>query len=245
MKKLLLTLALLLTAVQWSFSQGNMKEVVYLKNGSIIKGIIIEQVPNKSLKIQTADGSLFVCNMEDIEKITKEFDSRKQPSYSLNTENTSNKHSLRGYRGFVDVGYTIGTGDYSAGRIELTTSHGYQFNPYIFLGGGTGLQIFHEAECTAMPLFVDFRVNFKKGAIVPFAGVKTGYTFMLNDDTDDLGFYCAPSVGVKFMTNHRMAVNLSLGYTVQLFDYNYKDYYYYYYATKNLGGVSIKLGLEF
>lgn len=47
-------------------------DVVYLKNGSIIKGTIIEQVPNVSLKIETRDGSVFVYKIEEIEKMTKE-----------------------------------------------------------------------------------------------------------------------------------------------------------------------------
>lgn len=51
---------------------GDYVDVVYLKNGSIIRGIIIEQVPNVSIKIQTADGSVFFYKMEEVEKITKE-----------------------------------------------------------------------------------------------------------------------------------------------------------------------------
>jgi TM2 domain-containing membrane protein YozV len=47
-------------------------DVVYLKDGSIIKGTIIEQIPNVSIKIETIDGSVFVYKMEQIEKITKE-----------------------------------------------------------------------------------------------------------------------------------------------------------------------------
>ena len=49
-----------------------MRDVVYLKDGSVVKGTIVEQVPNKSLKIETADGSLFVYKFDDIEKIAKE-----------------------------------------------------------------------------------------------------------------------------------------------------------------------------
>ena len=45
---------------------------MYFKNGSIVKGTIIEQIPNKSLKIQTADGSVFVFDMSEISKIVKE-----------------------------------------------------------------------------------------------------------------------------------------------------------------------------
>lgn len=47
-------------------------DVVYLKNGSIIKGIILEQIPNVQLKLQTSDGSIFVFKMEEVEKITRE-----------------------------------------------------------------------------------------------------------------------------------------------------------------------------
>ncbi len=49
-------------------------EVVYLKNGSIIRGIIIEQTPNVQIKIQTKDGSVFVYKMDEVEKITKELE---------------------------------------------------------------------------------------------------------------------------------------------------------------------------
>lgn len=52
--------------------QINLEEVVYLKDGSSLRGTIIEQVPNEMLKIQTKDGSIFVCKFSDVEKITKE-----------------------------------------------------------------------------------------------------------------------------------------------------------------------------
>ena len=55
-------------------AQESYQDVVYLKNGSIIKGTIIEQVPNESIKIQTADGSIFVYKMEEILKMTKEME---------------------------------------------------------------------------------------------------------------------------------------------------------------------------
>lgn len=47
-------------------------DVVYLKNGSIIRGIITEVHPNVQIKIKTQDGSIFVFQMDEIEKMTKE-----------------------------------------------------------------------------------------------------------------------------------------------------------------------------
>lgn len=51
---------------------GQYVDVVYIKNGSIIRGIIIEQIPNVQIKIQTKDGSIFVYKMDEIERMTKE-----------------------------------------------------------------------------------------------------------------------------------------------------------------------------
>lgn len=49
-----------------------MQDVVYLKNGSIIRGMVVEQVPGKSIKVKTADGSVFVYAMDEVERIAKE-----------------------------------------------------------------------------------------------------------------------------------------------------------------------------
>ena len=50
----------------------NSVNVIHLKNGSMIKGVIIEQIPNESLKLRTYDGSIFVFKADEIEKITLE-----------------------------------------------------------------------------------------------------------------------------------------------------------------------------
>ena len=62
----------LLVSAASCFGQSSTDDVVYLKNGSIIRGTIIEQVPNKSIKIQTQDGNVFVYEISQVEKITKE-----------------------------------------------------------------------------------------------------------------------------------------------------------------------------
>jgi TM2 domain-containing membrane protein YozV len=53
-------------------AQSATDDVIYLKNGSVIRGSIIEQIPNQTLKIQTKDGSVFVFKYNEIDKITKE-----------------------------------------------------------------------------------------------------------------------------------------------------------------------------
>lgn len=47
-------------------------DIVYLKNGSIIKGKITEKEENIKMKIVTKEGNVFVFKVEEIEKITQE-----------------------------------------------------------------------------------------------------------------------------------------------------------------------------
>ena len=54
-----------------AFAQHN-EDVVHLKNGGLIRGTIIEQIPGESLKIQTRDGSVFVYALDEVAKISKE-----------------------------------------------------------------------------------------------------------------------------------------------------------------------------
>ena len=49
-----------------------LEDVVYLKDGTIVRGIIVEQIPGESLKIQTQGGSVFLYTLDEIAKIVKE-----------------------------------------------------------------------------------------------------------------------------------------------------------------------------
>ena len=68
----LMVLVTLLLGVSSVFAQQSSQDVVYLKNGSVIRGVITEQVPNTSVKIRTTDGNQFVYAIADVSKMTKE-----------------------------------------------------------------------------------------------------------------------------------------------------------------------------
>lgn len=67
MRKLYIILSLL---GSFAFSQ-EYEDVIYLKNGSEIHGMIIEQAPGQYIKIQSGK-NVFVYQLNEIEKITKE-----------------------------------------------------------------------------------------------------------------------------------------------------------------------------
>jgi hypothetical protein len=53
-------------------AQQQEEDVVYLKDGSILRGTIIEDIPGESLRIRTRDGNVFRISYDRIERRTKE-----------------------------------------------------------------------------------------------------------------------------------------------------------------------------
>ena len=169
--------------------------------------------------------------------------------------------SSKGYHGFADLGYTIGVGDYDLGRFEISTTHGYQVNPYFFVGGGVGFHFMQSYKTKGMdislderdskvsiPLFADFRGTFTKRKFAPFVDLKLGY-FVTNNDS----FYGNISAGCRMLTKGSQAISLSIGYTYEKLEFETFDRFTsstsmnYTRSPRKLDceGISIKLGYEF
>ncbi len=238
MKKLLLLVALCLCT---SVALAQTIEIVHLKNGSRIRGIITEQVPNKHLKIQTSDGNLFVYTFDEVEKITKELPGQEPVSAFGYRRNNAYASSFRPhYEGGVDFGYSIGVGDGDGtGRVSFSTTHGCRVIPELYVGAGLGVDCYHGLETYGMLIFADFRGNFARLAVKPFLNFRIGYSV---DGID--GLYFSPSIGI----NYKM-LDISFGYTYQKADVVYIDYdydgFYYYQDKANIGAITIKVGVRF
>ncbi len=227
---LFLAIALFLAVVA---PAQTLQEVVYLKNGSVIRGTIIEQVPNVSLRIQTSDGSIFAYPMDEVEKITKE--ETVAPYGRQKSASKMNEYGLpSGYRGFIDFGYSVGVGDFGEGRVEFSTTHGYQIIPYLFLGVGVGVAYYHDSDLLEIPLFADIRASIPASRVCqPFLDWKIGYTVY---DAD--GFYMCPSIGCRFALSNMAGASVSIGYTYQSFEY-------WLGIRHNCGGLTFKVAFDF
>lgn len=168
MRKLLLVCLATLFSGAALAQNGGMTDVIYLQNGSIIRGTIIEQIPGKSLKIETRDGNIFVYQMDEISKMTRE---QTQNRYGIANRTLRFQAKPKGYAGFVEAGYGFGVGRLSpdlsteyraANRFEIDIINGYQFNPYCFVGLGVGFNIFTNAEkkFNKHPRFYSRKVQF-------------------------------------------------------------------------------------
>ena len=180
-------------------------------------------------------------------KITKE--ERYTRDYRKDTnDRKAARNTLKGYKGFVDFAYIGDVSDYNASKIELSTTHGYQFNNYFFVGGGVAFNYYTDADLYAAPIYANFRANFINKKVTPFADVKAGYAV-----GDIEGAYASIGVGVRFSLKGKKALNLALMYNFQDYDattdysYSYGGHYYHnsWNDTWELHGVGARFGFEF
>lgn len=151
-----------------------------------------------------------------------------------------------GYHAFLEAGYVVGSGDVAADRIELSTSHGYQINPYVFVGGGLGISYYHSPDLWTMPIFINARGTLLDGPISPYLDLKIGYAVGLTSNdfgeyygrvTGSMsGFYFSPSIGCRFNKFTVSAGYELMNYTLSN-DYDSEGF--------SSGGFSFKIGMEF
>ena len=194
MKGLYFITFLLLSLV--SYGQNNLEEVVYLKNGNIVRGTIIEQIPNQTLKIQTKDGSVFVYNYTQIEKITKEAPTKETPSltnqnntviidnsnstventYSYSTSAIEKKEYLKkGFMGITEIG--------AIGRKQISPKSAFTLHQFIgkrtsqhfAIGVDFGVEV--NKSLLVVPVMLDTRIYFLNKRITPFLNLAPGYAF--------------------------------------------------------------------
>ncbi|MBT3271256.1 hypothetical protein HN371_29230 [Candidatus Poribacteria bacterium] len=65
-------LATFLALAITTFAQGDTEDVVYLHNGSIIRGQITLLKPGESVTLQTRDGNVFVWDMGEVSEVKQE-----------------------------------------------------------------------------------------------------------------------------------------------------------------------------
>lgn len=228
--KLLLIVALFITSVTVASAQQH-REVIYLTNGSVIKGTIIEQVPNETYKIETSDGSQFVYSWSEVAKITKETEA--------GAKEKGNKGV--GYQGEIVAGFGAGIGFLPMDRLYLHTIQGVRIGEHFSTGLGIGMTMImpYTFDYNKPELYVPIYLNMKGylpvGAKVSmFASLDIGGAFGMTEGVSGLsGFMVCPSLGVS--VNRK--VNISLGYDVQKISDGL--------LSVNMNAVAIKMGILF
>lgn len=173
MKTHVTLLLLLLTFT--STAQRNPIYTVYFKNGSEIKGRIIEDIEGESIKLQRIDKSIWVFNKTDILKVESSPLAKTTPQIDFTLKS----------RWFMQVQMELMPPKQSSeGTIPAMLGvAGYQVNKHFSAGFGTGIEAY---RISMLPLFGDVKYYFLNDLTTPFIGLKGGYAFPLENTRDEL-----------------------------------------------------------
>jgi hypothetical protein len=70
--RLLLVFLILVVTQDRLAGQAQVGDLVYLKNGSIIRGTVLEAIPAGTVRIRASDGSVVVYRFDEVDRIEKE-----------------------------------------------------------------------------------------------------------------------------------------------------------------------------
>ncbi len=183
----ILLLIITIFAFETSTAQNTVEDVLYLKNGSILRGRIIEFIPEQHVKIQILGGSIFNYPSTEVLKITKEsvFRDPSAPINEITEQNKyySNEHYDRYHSSnystvkkkseivykdsgsiySVDFGFLPGThpqwGGVSVGA-TLQFNYGYYLNKKNILGAGISIDGYPYASVVG--LYTDYKHMLKE-----------------------------------------------------------------------------------
>jgi hypothetical protein len=248
MKKSALVFLTLLFTVSITFAQKGKRDVIYLKNGSIINGQIISSLPSGQVKIKTKDNSLWVFEAAQIDSV----------GHSVNLL----KKRAQGYYNLTEAGVLAGNSNnrYKS-PFTLMNINCWKFKNGFSVGAGAGVEMMSE---TYLPVVADFRYYLKNEWLTPFFALQGGYSFALgkpdkqyvynysqiwqgpSGNTLDMkakgGFLFNPSVGICTPLGENLAFTFSVGYRMMRQRYTREDNYL---IDIDYNRLSVKVGLMF
>jgi hypothetical protein len=210
-----------LFSVLFLFSSGlyaqQVRDVVQLHNGNILKGHIMEQ-NNESVKIETCCGNIYVLKQSEVDSILSE-----------SVPYIRNRFKTKGYINFTSMGFLLGSpSNDKIAPFSLVTEHNYRVDEYFAVGALIGYEMLDEA---IMPLGLNMKVFLLNQSGSIFMGLTGGYSFSLENPNKDLynsasgGGFFATELGVVIPVSENNSFFVCLGYRYNKLKYERTDWW--------------------
>jgi hypothetical protein len=238
----------------FSFSlsgQGRKRDVVYLKNGSILRGTIVLQDPGKLIQLRTTDYSLWVFQQDQIDSIKR----LPSPRIAIKT----------GYFNLTEIGILTGNRTNSIrAPFTLLNVSAWNFKSGFTAGVGVGVDFSNE---THLPVVADIRYYLREKRPQPFVSLQAGFSIPLGASQEQtrnaiyayglssnfypvtsqtvkslVGFQINPAVGIQIPIQDNLALTLGAGYKWMRYRYSGSNHYS---LEVDINRLSLKVGLLF
>ena len=177
MKKILTTIATLLLLTTAAYAQ----EVIYLRDGTVVEGSVMEQQNDEIVKIRMRNGGILLYHMSEVECIIKD---NADAGHSDGGGKMRMKH--KGLDFNLDLGYNVATAWDDCDKMSLHLGLGKRFTQHFYWGVGTGfMMLVADLTSPVIPVTSDFRLYFpiRNKSVAPGGLIRLGYGFNTERDT--------------------------------------------------------------
>jgi len=187
-----------------SLNAQSREDAVYLYNGSILKGKVIENITGVQTSIEIVGRNLIVIPDSAIKMILMD---QKIPA--KNREYLAPAVEMAANVGFYG-------GSKNSGGFTFVTAYRFPFR--LAAGGGIGIEWFDHQQ---IPFIADAKYYFLKGSWSPYVYAQGGYAVPLSQKGDNEytenhgGALAGTGAGMRFNFSKRNALVFSLGYRYQ------------------------------
>jgi len=213
--KLLFSLFLLVFLIPAGLSaQKHVVDAIYLNNGEVFRGRIVESLDPDMLSIETLCLNTRLFSRNEISRIDKE-------KINIQSFRYGSESSIRGYFNRTDMGFLIGSGNNQNNVVfSLQMVNGYKLGKKYYPGIGTGLEFY---EYAVVPLFADFSYALSDNRVSPFLRASLGYSFPVEEPREQWGSRTDNNGGILYIvglgtsirTGASSALSISLVYRFQ------------------------------
>lgn len=244
MIRYLLLLSLILSTVV-AAAQGNMDEVVYLRDGSSTRGLIIELVLGSSITIRDREGELHTYPMSEVVRIRRE---SKPPILQRAPFYASIEVGMTDYPIPHQTAYKT-----NIAMASVNVIAGAKFARKFYSGLGFGADIYN-THIYHLSAYWHMRAFFTRHKIAPYMDINAGYNgLILTDvsrgDTERLhenGGMANLAIGMRAALSSKVALTLSVGYKLVAFPQSSYSAPLYSDNDKSIGhGLTVRGGVQF
>ncbi|MEN0006469.1 MAG: hypothetical protein AAF798_20115 [Bacteroidota bacterium] len=209
---------------------------VYLKNGSVFQGKLLDFEYGKTVRLELSNGEVLEFLDEEITKVVQEIETgnvalpfneeaiqesiddkkgilKKEKVYAFKEKGIYNVTYFANLNGRNEGGIQVGFGAHHV--------LGYQFNRLVGVGVGFGVDTysFGDGE-TVYPLSIEYRSYLAKKRLSPYVSVSAGYGFAFASEEDGIdeaqgGWMIHPAIGYRLGASKGANVVIDLGYRFQ------------------------------
>lgn len=227
--KSILLLVLIFSVYRCVWAQAPTQDVLYLKDGSILRGSIVGQYPDSLVKLQMDGGSIFAIKTKLIDNIEHHV-MPYQPDPSPVSDLPGQNRNI-GYFNITAMGVLPGSNyyyDYYYGSqkpgasvgFTIQTIHGYRFNNHLLAGAGLAIDIIQNPMGQ---LFADGRYEILNRKTTPFVFLDCGYGIPLSKGYQDAnsevtyrgGITAGGGAGMRINFRNEGAFILEAGYKME------------------------------